>query len=480
MIIPIIICLFVCLIIYILYNYILSKNPILTIGIGIGDENKLTQTIDLLNYNNNQSVNYILLYQRTYYKNESVNKFNNWIDYLMNLYSNAKKNHDQKIDIDLINIPKSIKKVNCDKVSLKKIPESFCNFESLHCYCCGLNNTSWPPNINTLDCSNNNITSLDNLPEKLEYLDCSYNNITSLDNLSTLLEKLICSNNKICFLDKLPENLDYLDCTDNNIVELNNLPLGLTKLICKNNKIRCLKNLPHNLRHLDCTNNDIIELDNLPVGLIELICDKNKINSLNNLPHNLLILSCSNNPIKDLSNLPVDLKYLSVCENNIVEDIDNLPLGLEHLIIQSNANLKYVSVPKTIKILYCSENYSLKKLVFDKKCLNFYMFSYQSHRNNPDLQIIYPSPNYFNLSFYIRTLFEWIGVILNVVDIANWHGEHFSIGICKLDIEYKTADLYYYKKFMIEFVYMVMLYILTNLFYIIYCFVFIKKLKFWN
>ncbi len=74
-----------------------------------------------------------------------------------------------------------------------------------------------------LICTNNEITSLDNLPNSLTGLDCSNNLITSLDNLSDSLMRLYCSSNKIKSLENLPNSLTKLDCSDNKITCLNNL-----------------------------------------------------------------------------------------------------------------------------------------------------------------------------------------------------------------------------------------------------------------
>ena len=50
-------------------------------------------------------------------------------------------------------------------------------------------------NLIKLDCQNNEITSLDNLPSGLQHLTCTYNKITSLDNLPLGLQYLDYSNN---------------------------------------------------------------------------------------------------------------------------------------------------------------------------------------------------------------------------------------------------------------------------------------------
>jgi Leucine-rich repeat (LRR) protein len=65
-------------------------------------------------------------------------------------------------------------------------------------------------NVIYLDCRNNIITELDNLPSKLVFLDCSYNNITNLDNLPLGLKILICMDNNINSLDNLVASLCLL------------------------------------------------------------------------------------------------------------------------------------------------------------------------------------------------------------------------------------------------------------------------------
>ena len=50
-------------------------------------------------------------------------------------------------------------------------------------------------NLQKLNCSCNNLTSLDNLPINLQILYCGGNKITSLDNLPVNLQELWCYNN---------------------------------------------------------------------------------------------------------------------------------------------------------------------------------------------------------------------------------------------------------------------------------------------
>ena len=65
--------------------------------------------------------------------------------------------------------------------------------------------------LKALNCNNNKLISLDNLPQGLQKLDCCYNQITSLDNLQPGLQELYCSDNQITSLDNLPPGLKVLN-----------------------------------------------------------------------------------------------------------------------------------------------------------------------------------------------------------------------------------------------------------------------------
>jgi Leucine-rich repeat (LRR) protein len=52
-------------------------------------------------------------------------------------------------------------------------------------------------NLRKIDCSYNQLTSLDNLPYNLQLLDCRHNQLTSLDNLPPNLQELYCYYNPL-------------------------------------------------------------------------------------------------------------------------------------------------------------------------------------------------------------------------------------------------------------------------------------------
>ena len=99
-------------------------------------------------------------------------------------------------------------------------------------------------NLKTLECLENNLTSLPQLPANLVKLDCSMNQLTVLPILPTSLEELSCAVNKLTKLPSLPSTLKIIYCNFNEITALPSLPNELEYLACGSNKIKCLPKLP--------------------------------------------------------------------------------------------------------------------------------------------------------------------------------------------------------------------------------------------
>ena len=57
--------------------------------------------------------------------------------------------------------------------------------------------------LKTLNCSNNQITNLNKLPNSLTTLNCSHTKITNLDNLPNSLTTLNCNGTKITDLESM-------------------------------------------------------------------------------------------------------------------------------------------------------------------------------------------------------------------------------------------------------------------------------------
>ena len=155
---------------------------------------------------------------------------------------------DESDDIDrIVNIPDAKFKAyllsHFDTNKDGEISESEARkITNIQCSSLGISSLSgieYFPNLNTLTCDNNNLTSLPiSANTKLGSLNCYDNNITSLDVSHCVeLKRLICATNNITTLN-LTKNkaLTHLDCGYNKIATLNirNSPL-LSIVICTGN-----------------------------------------------------------------------------------------------------------------------------------------------------------------------------------------------------------------------------------------------------
>jgi hypothetical protein len=84
--------------------------------------------------------------------------------------------------------------------------------------------------------------------KKLESLNCSNNELSSFPELPNTLEELLCDENKFTCLPKLPESLTTLNCSNNMLTKLPFLPSKLHTLDCTKNKLSSLFELPNTLR----------------------------------------------------------------------------------------------------------------------------------------------------------------------------------------------------------------------------------------
>jgi len=112
-----------------------------------------------------------------------------------------------------------------------------------------------PVNLVKLECPNNFLTLLENLPTTLKTLNISYNYLEKI-NISSL------------------QVLHTLNISHNRIKELKNLPASLRELRCDNNDLGALdlKGIEH-LDVLNVSNNPITLIENLPEGTAEFMMD---------------------------------------------------------------------------------------------------------------------------------------------------------------------------------------------------------------
>ena len=147
-------------------------------------------------------------------------------------------------------------------------------------------------NLDTLNCANNNLTSLPPLPGGILYLDCSMNQLTSLPPLPPMLLILNCYANQLTYLPNIPSSLDGLDCSYNQLITIPQLPDTMFNVLyINNNNISCLTNLPSDtlffgipLLSADISNNPLTCVPNqtgYSLGL-PLCVDNDPVNNPNN------------------------------------------------------------------------------------------------------------------------------------------------------------------------------------------------------
>ena len=102
------------------------------------------------------------------------------------------------------------------------------------------------------------ILKLDNYNDII-HINCSNNNLSSLPELPNSLTKLWCDNNNLSSLPELPNSFTHLYCGYNNLSYLPNLPNSLRIIWCYNNNISSLPKLPNSLRHFYYSTNPIYD-----------------------------------------------------------------------------------------------------------------------------------------------------------------------------------------------------------------------------
>ena len=194
--------------------------------------------------------------------------------------------------------------------------------------------------IRELNISNANISSLEGLSNFsiLNHLDCSNNQISTIDVNDFLLGTLDCSNNQISSLDlsSLSYEIYSLNCSYNLLTDLQIANLfGLNTLDCSHNQITNLElpafqpvwsgpqpvyniNISHNFitnftladnipyENVDCSHNQIPVLDVKNKKITSLNCSYNQISELNFQDRNIQTLSLLN-----VSNN----NFTSICKN---------------------------------------------------------------------------------------------------------------------------------------------------------------------
>lgn len=220
-------------------------------------------------------------------------------------------------------------------------------------------------NLETLDCSGHQLTSLDlSKNTKLTKVACSDNKLTSL-NVSSCksLKDLECISNELEQLD-LTNNtlLESLDCGSNELTQLNlTNNKALSTLDCSYNPLSVFDVSSHkNLTFLDCSGINILTTPDFSNNtmLEQLVCYQCSNLTELDLTHNtsLRILDCEYDRKLTTLNLTKNTKLEALSINNCT--------GLTSIDLSKNTMLEYLfcSYISGVKDLDLSANTKLKKL----------------------------------------------------------------------------------------------------------------------
>lgn len=187
------------------------------------------------------------------------------------------------------------------------------------------------PDIDYLNCSENQLEQLDVSHLKLEYLYCSHNDLEQLDvKNSKWLRELDCSKNELTVLDvdvTHKPNLERVECQNN---QLTSLILGQNKLLkklnCAHNQLTQLNlNNMISLKELNCANNQLTVLDvSDSPELTTLWLKNNHLTSLN-LDNNPNL----NFSITDIYSSDFNNVYTVTLNPDRTFDLRNLPEGFD-------------------------------------------------------------------------------------------------------------------------------------------------------
>lgn len=170
----------------------------------------------------------------------------------------------------------------------------------------GIDLSTIPTGIVSLDISECALTSLVGLPNTIRYLRCSKNKIRTLEPLREIpLVSLGCSYNYLSSLQGCPSTVRSMVCVSNWLENLDGLPSVMDKLYISYNCLQEIQTPP--VRILDCSCNKLTTLRGIgPVE--ELTCSYNRLSDVIGCPPEVKILQVSGNPLQKITILPPGLQ----------------------------------------------------------------------------------------------------------------------------------------------------------------------------
>lgn len=188
-----------------------------------------------------------------------------------------------------------------------------------------------------------------------------------------LVKKIYFHPGKITSISNVPKGILLLECDNNILLSINNLPGSLESLSLSNNLLEtvAIDNLSK-LKILNVEHNNLTELENLPSNIEELNCEFNRIGSLvlTNL-HKLKSLKVSNNILTVIDGMSENVIDFNMENNPSISfrntnSVENKIVGHKENIINDEEYNKMLQKYFSLKHTYEKNELSVKKEEFKK------------------------------------------------------------------------------------------------------------------
>jgi Leucine-rich repeat (LRR) protein len=245
-----------------------------------------------------------------------------------------------------------------------------------------------------------NFTNLDSM----ERLDCSYNNLSAINLNGFLpnLRTLKCDNNLLTSIQIIRNNLELLSCKNNALTALNLSIYSLSNLDCSGNFLTTLNLNNTSIGRLLCSHNQLTSIPNYQLNTGYLDCSFNQITSLNlTNSHNLTTLYCQDNELQVLETATLPwYEYLKInCANNQLTLLKILN-GVEEFELNFNGNPDLTLIcqdsNQVTEVQNLANSYGYTNCVVNSNC----SLSGQSFETADEVYL-YPNPavNFLHIQF---------------------------------------------------------------------------------
>ena len=154
------------------------------------------------------------------------------------------------------------------------------------------------------------------------------------------------------------------NCSNNNLTSLENCPIHVGGYFnCSNNKLTSLSGSPiHIGNHFECGNNQLTSLEGGPINIGgDYYCDCNKLISLKGAPKIVKVFECGNNQLETLEYMPILINGYLDCSNNYLRNLSSLRSDIKgNIYLEDNPLPKEILNNKNIKqIIKWQNDYSI-------------------------------------------------------------------------------------------------------------------------